>query len=370
MKKWVFLLIISLSCGCAEEKGRLQKKEGIYFLELEGTHYEMGYQHVTSFRNGVFYVWQFIKRFLSDEFITLLKEKGFISRLEKSTPPEVLEELRGMVDGSEGVLNYDVLILASYGMYFVENLMFNRKLPMCSGFVAFGDATSGGLLINARNMDWMPMEMLLKYPAVIRYKPEEGNSFISIGYPSMVGVISGMNEKGIAVSLLASSSTDCSWEGVDITLILREIMEKADTIGEAEEILINSRNATGCNILISSGKEKTGSVVEMSASKRFVRRPENSMIWVANHYLNQELARTQTGWEGDIEWSLWRYGALGNLLEESYGSIEVETAKKIMETYPVGNTFTVHTIIYLPEKLKVLVKMRGALEKYVEFPVK
>jgi predicted choloylglycine hydrolase len=370
MKRLIVLVLLFLF-SCAGETSKLEKRDGIYFLKLEGSHYEIGYQHATEFRNGVLYVGRFFRRILPDEFLNLLKESGFIKRLEDNFPEELRDEARGMADGLNGELfNYEALIIASYGYYFVDNFFYNQQLPMCSGFVAFGPATTDGILINARNMDWMQMDILLRYPTVILYRPEGKNAFISIGYPSMIGVISGMNEKGIAVSLLASPSTDCTWDGTDITLILRLVMENADTIDEAEEMITSARIASGCNILLSSGFEKTGSVVEVSASRSAIRKPENSVLLVANHYLSENMKETQTGWEGELEWSLYRFSALQKLLEENYGKIDFDVARRIMETYPVGNTFTVHQIIYIPEKLKLLVKMKGAAEKYVEFKIK
>ncbi len=368
--KRVVLSIILILFSCGSEPSKLEKRDGIYFLKLEGSHYEIGYQHASEFRDGVSYVGRFIGRFLPDDFLKLLRESGLIKKLEDNYPEELLDEVRGMVDGSGGILNYETLILSSYGMYFVENLLFNNKLPMCSGFVVSDGATLNGILINGRNMDWMPMEMFLRYPTVILSRPKGKNAFISIGYPSMIGVISGMNEKGIAVSLLASSSTDCSWDGIDIMLVLRLVMEKANTIKEAEEIITSSKNATGCNVLISSGFENTGSVVEISATRYAIRRPENSVLLVANHYLSENMKGTQTGWKGDIEWSILRFDALKHLLEENYGNIDIEVAKRIVETYPVGNTFTVHHIIYLPKELRVLVKMKGSLKKWTEFRIK
>lgn len=367
--KRLIVLIPLLFLSCAEKGSRLEKREGIYFLKLEGNHYEIGYQHASEFKKGVSYVGKFIGRFLTEDFLKLLKERGFIKKLEDMFPLELLEEVRGMADGSDGIFDYEMLILSSYGMYFMENLLYNHQLPMCSGFLAFGPATSDRSLINGRNMDWMPWEMFLRYPTVILYRPEGKNTFISIGYPSMIGVISGMNEKGIAVSLFVSSSTDCSWDGIDITLVLRLVMEDANTLEEAENIITSFHHATGCNILLSSGFEKTGSVVEVSASRYAIRRPQDSVLLVTNHYLSENMKGTQTGWEGDIEWSEYRFSAIQKLLKENYGKIDIEVAKRIIETSPVGNTFTLHHMLFLTEELKVLVKMRGSSGKWTEFRV-
>lgn len=369
MKRAIFFICLLLSCQ--EGKVGLEKKDGIYFLTLEGTHYEMGYQHALYFKDGVSYIGKFIRRFVGDELFNFFRRSGFLNLLEENFPPELLEEVRGLVDGSNGELDYDVMVLASYGMYFVDNIMYNKEPPpMCSGFVAFGNATMGGLLINGRNMDWLSMDLFLLYPTIITYHPEGKHSFLSIGYPTMVGVISGMNDSGIAVSLLASPSSDCSWEGVDITLVLRVIMEEADSIEEAEDILKTSRVATGCNILLSSGFEKTGSVVERTATGYSIRRPENDILLVANHFLDETLASTQTGWEGYVEWSELRFNHLKRFLEENYGKLDVESAKSILGEFPVGNTYTVHSMVFIPEKLKVMVKMKGASDNYVEVILK
>ncbi|UCD83686.1 MAG: hypothetical protein JSU92_10350 [Deltaproteobacteria bacterium] len=387
--KWQFLLLLFLclllSYDCGEEKsdtetngkGSLEMREGIYVLHLKGTPYEMGYQHGSLMRDGIAAVTDFIDTTFGPYIEYISEATPYI---EKWLPESLKEEIQGIVDGSGGAISYEMLVMFSCPIH-----LLNIIPIMCSSFAAANEATSDGELVHGRNMDWLFMEFAVEYPTVVIYEPEgDIIPFCSIGYPGIVGVLTGMNLEGITASIHWSDSTDENWDGKPIYPQLREIMENARSLTEAEAILTGTKRGCGANIILTDGEAKEGSVVEISANNYAVRGPVSSLVWVTNHYVSEEMKPLQDG--DPSESSLNRYSRMGSLLEEHYGQIDVEKAIEIMRDHfdidsqeyvppetsskTIANEETMHSIIFKPSIFNFWVamgEMPAAMNKFVGF---
>ena len=67
--------------------------------------------------------------------------------------------------------------------------------------------------------------------------PKNGNAFVSIIWAGMVGAVTGVNNKGIYVSINAGGSSDFSRVGTPTTLVLLKILQESSTMEEAIKIL-------------------------------------------------------------------------------------------------------------------------------------
>lgn len=377
-------LVFSYSCG--EEKsstetvcdqGCLEEREGLYVLHLKGTPYEMGYQHGELMREGIVAVDEYLNTTFGSytEYISEL-----IPDILNWMPESVKEEIQGIVDGSGGAISYEMLVAFSCPVH-----LLNIFPLLCSSFAAMNEATSDGELIQGRNVDWSFMDFAVEYPMVIIYEPEgEAIPFCSMGYPGIVGVVTGMNLEGITASVLWSDSTDEDWEGKPIDLQLREIMENAHSLTDAEVILTGTKRGCGSNIILTDGIGKQASVVELSANHYAIRRPENNLVWVTNHYVSDVMKPWQDGDPGTS--SLNRYSRMGDLLDESFGLLNIEKAIEIMRDHfdidsgkevppetsrtTIANQGTMHGIIFKPSKLNFWVAMGeqpAVMNKFVGF---
>ncbi len=385
----ILLLFLSLclvfSYSCGEEKsgtetngkGRLEEREGIYVLHLKGTPYEMGYQHGELMREGIVAVNEYINTTFGPyiEYISLL-----IPDMLRWMPESIKEEIQGIVDGSGGAISYDTLAVFSCPVH-----LLNIFPILCSSFAAANEATSDGELIQGRNVDWSFMDFAVEYPTVIIYEPEGGAMpFCSIGYPGIVGLLTGMNLEGITASALWSDSTDENWEGKPIDLQLREIMENARSLTEAEAILTGTKRGCGTNIILADGIGKQASVVELSASHYAIRGPVSNLVWVTNHYVSEEMEPWQDG--PPTVSSLNRYSRMGDLLDDNVSSLNVEKAIEIMRDHfdidlqkdvppetsrtTIANQGTMHSIIFKPSKLNFWVAMGeqpAVMNKFIGF---
>ncbi len=81
---------------------------------------------------------------------------------------------------------------------------------------------------------------------VVICKPKGKNAFASVNLPGLVGVCSGMNDKGLAIAVLdipetADGSPRLNLSAVPMILSFRRILEECSTVEEAEAILAARR---------------------------------------------------------------------------------------------------------------------------------
>lgn len=103
-------------------------------------------------------------------------------------------------------LNYiDVLIANSIPDFTAFSGLLKIRGPGCSNLTSWGESTTGdpaldGETVISRNLDWENNAYLINNPLIIVWGGAEGNSqrFVTLGYPGMIGALSGFNESGVA----------------------------------------------------------------------------------------------------------------------------------------------------------------------------
>ncbi len=335
------------------EKGYLEKRNGILVLHLKGNPYEMGCQHgmltkhlmVTSkeafdeavppIKGGRVGEW-IIKKYLFWK----------LEKMEKYVPEEFIEELKGMADSiTEKEVDYREILLY-HAMRDIGQVL------GCSSFAALPRTTRDKSLIYGRNFDFLKGGSLKSL--ITFYEPDEGNSFVSIGWPGMIGVVSGMNDKGLTVGILTAYSKDVSFDGMPSCFLTRKVLQYANNVEEAKEVIIQSKR-TGPNIILLADK-KGALVIECSATKYALRKPQDGLLYSSNHFLSpiyeKDRKRRKALESGD---SKARYEKIEKLLKEKYGQINVEYGIKILRDDIVLKENTLHSVIFLPQTLEFLI---------------
>ncbi|NQZ59177.1 MAG: hypothetical protein HRT88_17120, partial [Lentisphaeraceae bacterium] len=165
--------------------GKYRMKDGQRIIKLKGNSYQIGWQHGKFLANEV--------RRVSDSTLYLVgliysikKSKWFfddirnaLTRLDKFTPKEYLEEMRGVADGDG--MDYDIVHMANYF----------PALFHCSGFTLKNSATKNRKLYHGRILDYM-CEVGLQYNAVLFAVEKEGKvPFANVSFASFIGSVSG-----------------------------------------------------------------------------------------------------------------------------------------------------------------------------------
>jgi len=365
------------------EKGKLYENSKINVAVLEGNYYEMGRQYGELLKDEIreFYKTAIEGNIINNNLSIFERLKGFIGKMVWSGYPQRQKEIfRGMSQTSG--LSVNQLVILDQNVAITHILMgmssASQTLDACSFIAAWADYTKDGKMVCGRNLDWLPaLKDYARFLTVIVFNPTDGsNSVATIIYAGMVGIISGINDKGLFAETNDGTSTmgnvgygnrsACSTEMLGFLL-------DADTM-DCLDTMINSTRSN-CPIIINAADSNVSYSYE-SAPHDTRRRGANpsGLLASTNQYL---LPSWGTIAMPDSALSLERYHNLMVLGNKYKGAIDVEVMKKIMDTSlfqddgslgegvtasyrHIKGSFkypTVHQIIASPAEKKIWVKV-------------
>ena len=125
---------------------------------------------------------------------------------------------------------------ASDGIYvptpFREALARLSPKPACSFFAAWGDRTDGRQ-IATRVLDWSADMGLSNYAMLTVFVPDGGVANVTVGFVGMLSSFAGMNEAGVALSAIGSSSALDRLTTQSISIRGRDLLETAEDLDGA-----------------------------------------------------------------------------------------------------------------------------------------
>src|SRR5690606_10315708 len=139
-------------------------------------------------------------------------------------------------------------------------------------------------------------------------KPDKGYRFMSVTWGGFIGVVSGMNEKGLTVTINAAKSDIPSGAATPVSLVAREIIQYAKNIEEAIAIARKRKMFVSESFLVGSAADNKAVIVEKTPDSIAVYDPHRQEILCTNHFqsaafLNTEKNKTQRSESA----SLYRY---------------------------------------------------------------
>ena len=87
-------------------------------------------------------------------------------------------------------------------------------------------------MIIGRNFDFYVGDHFSENKIVSFEKPADGFKFMYVTWGGFIGVVSGMNEKGLTVTINAAKSDIPSGSATPVSLVAREILQYAENIQE------------------------------------------------------------------------------------------------------------------------------------------
>lgn len=217
-----------------------------------------------------------------------------------------------------------------------------RKLGGCSALIVEPNRSATGGPLFGRNLDWPPFGPLPEYALVAVYRPEGKLAFAAITYPGLLGVCSGINEKGLALAdLTVNDANDGSAKldisGVPYTLALRRVLEECATIEDAEKLLRSLKRTTRQNVALCDRRH--GAVFEITPKNLIVRRSEDGICPCTNHFRTKPLATPMT---------CPRYATLDQT--RAMNQLDVAAVARRMDAVNQG-AWTVQTMVFEPATL-------------------
>lgn len=324
-----------------------ENRGNIKVVWLQGTPYEMGYQHGKLLHNEI--------ASLGTEVIEGLKlvgkDMGLGKLAMRRSFPDVVEECRGLVDATIDIgITMDSCMIISFGDVYQE--LFTKLLPDflfhdgCSTFVAAGSATVNGRLYYGRSLDQnkKPIEYWIKNPTIFVRQPKDGIPHVSIAMPGAVWPDSGMNAAGIVVAINAAhlqTLEQISLQGGSNLQVMGQIMKRARSYEEAQTLMATWEHMRGNIIMVADGKTQQAGVFELLGKEMGVRQMnDNGVLYATNHFLAPETIGKDVK---PKQSSLLRYERFKQLLEPNgadsrYGKIDPKMMVDILRdrTHPTS----------------------------------
>lgn len=151
------------------------------------------------------------------------------------------------------------------------------------------------------------------------HRPDGRYPFASVGWPGLVGVVTGINARGIFVALNAARTDDPPEEGSPLPLVLRDVLERADTLEQAVQMLVEAKLRTSGIVLVGDGVQRKAVVVELSArareDRRVARGEDEAVVWATDHMVAEAFqSDSANDWVRRYSSSGYRYERLAELL--------------------------------------------------------
>lgn len=244
--------------------------------------------------------------------------------------------------------------------------MQDYMLVGCSSFATWGKESADSTLLIGRNFDFYMGDKFARNKQVAFYQPEKGYKFASVGWPGMTGVLSGMNEAGLTVTINAAKSAMPTGSATPISILTREILQYAATIDEAYAIAQKRETFVAESILIGSARDGRAAIIEKSPEKTALFSGDGrTQIICTNHYQSDAFARDERNLENmATSDSPYRFARLKELLKENVPVDVAKAASILRNRKGIGNAelglanemainqfIAHHSVIFQPEKL-------------------
>ncbi|MBI3096802.1 MAG: hypothetical protein HYY93_00935 [Planctomycetes bacterium] len=290
------------------ERAVLEQIGNVPVYHVYGTPREMGRQAGAAMRDDIITLRdQYLLSFASTGERREYLRRGALS-MEKHIPSPYLEEMHGLAEGAG--LPYEDILLAN-------TFLDVARLTECSTFVVPAERSADGEALFGRNLDFADRDCAHRFSRVVVYHPAAGRPFLAVTWPGMIGVLSGMNEDGLACAVMNVYGYGDSADGMPYTLQFRRILEEAGTTAEAIRIGQSTPRTCGNNLMVC---DATGAaaVLEETAKQCEVRRREGEMvIWSTNHFRSKSLFRP---------WPCARYAKIEKMLAAKEAPKKVDDA--------------------------------------------
>jgi isopenicillin-N N-acyltransferase-like protein len=359
----------------------LKKNEfGLWEMYLEGSDYEMGVKN-GELASGLIHLQE-------EAFVTKLQEMVpsekymkflrlvvvWMNRnLDRYVPVEYQREIMGVSMQASDSFNFIgpayQRILTYHAAHDIGHALQNMNLVACTAFSVKGKLSKDGALLVGRNFDFSMGDEFAKNKIVVFCKPEHGNAFASITWGGMIGVVSGMNDKGLVITLNAAKSKIPGSAKTPASILARQILQYASTIEDAWAIASRTETFVAESYLISSAEDHRTIVIEKSPDGMALYAPEGDSLILTNHFQSEVFANSELTLKNKKEGaSVYRWERTQELLSRVRDHDEFTFAGLLRDMNGLGDVpigmgnekavnqlIAHHSVIFKPEELKMWV---------------
>jgi isopenicillin-N N-acyltransferase like protein len=153
----------------------------------------------------------------------------------------------------------------------------------CTTFAFTNERTAGRGALLARAFDFEVDDVFDRRKAVFLVKEQGKIPFVSVAWPGLVGVVSGMNVEGLAVVVHGGRAGEPRTQGEPVVHALRRVLSEARHVGEALERLREQPPLVSHLIVLADASGQSAAVERVPGVEPFVRTLPASAA-VTNHF--------------------------------------------------------------------------------------
>ncbi|HEY9114762.1 MAG TPA: C45 family peptidase [Bacteroidales bacterium] len=228
MKKiFLFLFIGVVFFSCENSQNKVERIGNLTIVHLKGNPYQIGYDYGKLLKPEIKTLVEKWKKDVEDtynqDFDLVAKHffssTHFIKNAEKYNP-ELLEEIRGISDGSG--IDYNT-IFAFQMSEEIDALSDALKATRCTSISI--NKTDSTPTILAQNMD--PPLLFHGTPVLLHITDDANNEKFIFTFPGFIGLC-GLNSNGVGVTCNGISMLNHSSDGLPVSFILRNLLDQKD----------------------------------------------------------------------------------------------------------------------------------------------
>jgi predicted choloylglycine hydrolase len=307
-------------------------------VELRGNSAELGAEHGQRLHDTIRTLHDgYLKRYLRSDlerFLALKAADVYRGRIG----PAYQEELGGLARAC-GIEEREAMLAQCF--------LDITGMVACSTVSLPGDAAPDHVARFGRNLDFPSFNIADRYTIVFVYHSNDKYAFASVGWPGMIGVLSGMNEHGLTIANMEVTRPPRLPQALPYTLLYRKVLEECRTTEEALDLLRRTPRQTSNNLMIMDAAGNRA-VAEISPDGVTVRRPDEYGLVSTNHRRGDDNCTT-----GRCD----RYDSLRAASEHDFGRIDVPKLESMLADASQGKS-TLQSMVFEPSNRVIYLSAR------------
>ena len=262
--------------------------------------------------------------------------KFYNRKLYLNVPEEFKTEIYGV--SQYAASKYDKLApaylrnLYLHGAHDIGHALQDLALVGCSSMSFANEKTEDGKLLLGRNFDFYAGDEFAENKILAFIKPDSGYALMTVTWPGMIGVVSGMNVQGLTITMNAGKSKIPLVAKTPISIVARTILQYASTIDEAVNIAKSFKVFVSESLMVSSSKDRKTVLIEMSPKKFGVYpSPDPDELICTNHFQSSAYKNDKNNNKHILQsHSMYRFQRIEELLNNSSAKMTPASVASIL----------------------------------------
>ena len=342
MRAAVALVVVACSVVVPREdahstpppQARIERIDNVRILHLYGNPYQMGRQQGALLRGEIRTLYKdYFVRFAGGDVPIAIAAKVAEVTMLPHIPEDYKAEMRGLAEGAG--LSFEEVLTA-------QAFLDIKKLVQCSTVSVTGSASGAGEPMLGRNLDFPSLGIAHRHSLVVVRHPTEGQTTVSVGWPLLIGVFSGMNQAGVSLAMMEVYTAESSIAGMPYAFQYRRALEQSNSTSEVIQFIRAAKHTASNNLMVLDAYGDSA-VLEITAKQVALRSAVKGRLFATNHHRSPPLAQ-KTGCR--------RYQTLEKRLRPSSGRLGLSDMQQLLDQVAMKD-LNLQAMVFFPRSRRI-----------------